>query len=783
MAFKVYKRIGIRRDNNLSDLSNPTTALNNLLDTLAPLSDESFFTEDLDAIRNLFSQGLDNSEYKGIIDSAIEFTTPNGTNTEFNPRITYQNRLDKFTAFAGEPRFNGGNGLTANYYQNDQINFNTDADFNYGVGIANFENETVGQIFTGITTEGIIESDNFWEAGNFEYTGKIHPQSVKSNVGVKWEGFYTPSVTGEVNFNVSSTGYFTFDFARDGYDNVVGGGTTYTEYARIGITTTVNGTKSGTEIVVVPTTTVKHVGIGMSASGSGIRAGSKVSGYDRATGSITLENPDGDPIQSTGSTSVTFFRDIGSSVRSFVRTQVLTAYERYRIRIRYFHPKSVNTSNLSRSVDINFKESNMTENGQLRFNQLYSLDYDFSDSAKGEFNDYYDQSVRFGGSNTDGIGSRTSSNNYVKLKSTKKIDIKYKVKGNYADIVRTTVNTTLTNNSSIIGGFSSGNPTSGIEVGNYVFGNNIPEGARVTDVYINQFVVIDKLATASGTSISLLFVDHRGFVKRVRVSANGGSTSINAISGFSFRADPPNATTTHTDIQKGMIALSPNINGFKRVTNVEPTQVTLSGSVSTGGNEDVLFYQSRGLKDNTLQIFCDRLDGIPSVKCLVANTSGATLGIGTDIIPVDDTSVIQDNWNIQGFNFWPNTQIESIDPSAKEITIKEPQGRGLRRAMTDNSQFTATSNGDDRQLCCPPTDTSPPFNATEEGLETVFNERPNLKFNAGNIVFDQLSATFPTGTTKITTASPTSPVNRKIDIKTPLSAQPFKILGYVDTNP
>ena len=42
MAFKVYKRIGIRRDNNLSDLSNPTTALNNLLDTLAPLSDESF---------------------------------------------------------------------------------------------------------------------------------------------------------------------------------------------------------------------------------------------------------------------------------------------------------------------------------------------------------------------------------------------------------------------------------------------------------------------------------------------------------------------------------------------------------------------------------------------------------------------------------------------------------------------------------------------------------------------------------------------------------------------
>ena len=779
MAFKVYKRVGLRRNNNLSDLSNPTKGLNNLLDSLAPLTGESFVDADLDAIRNIFSQGLDNDEYKGIVDSAIEFTTPNGKNIEFNPRITYQNRLDKFASFAGEPRFNGGDGLTANYYQNDQINFNTDADFNYGVGIADFENSTAGQIFTGITTEGAIDSDKFWEQGNFEYTGKIHPQSVKSNVGVKWEGFFVPSVTGNLNLNVSSTGYFTVDFEKDGY---VGGGSTYTEYARVGITTTVSGTKSGTEIVVVPTNTVKHVGIGMSASGSGIRAGSKVSGYDRATGSITLENPDGDPIETSGSTDVIFFRDVGTSVRSFVKTHVLTAYQRYRIRLRYFHPRSVNTARLARSVDVNYRESNMAEDGQLRFNKLYSLDYDFSDSAKGEFNDYYDQSVRSGGSNTDGIGSRTSSNNYIKLKSTKKIDIKYKVKGNYVDIVRAggTVGTNLTNNSSIIGGFDANNPTSGIEVGNYVFGTGIPDGARVTDVFINQFVVIDKLATTSGTSIALLFVDHRGFVKRVRVSNNGGSTTINAVSAFSFRATLPNATTTHTDIQKGMIALSPNINGFKRVTNVEPTQVTLSGSVSTGGNEDVLFYQSRGLKDNTLQIFCDRLDGIPSVKCLVANTSGATLGIGTDIIPVDDTSVIQDDWNIQGFNFWPNTQIESIDPSAKEITIKEPQGRGLRRAMTDNSQFTATSNGDDRQLCCPPTDTSPPFNATEEGLETVFNERPNLKFNAGNIVFDQLSATFPTGTSKITTASPTSPVNRKIKIRTP--SGDFRILAY-ESNP
>ena len=36
--------------------------------------------------------------------------------------------------------------------------------------------------------------------------------------------------------------------------------------------------------------------------------------------------------------------------------------------------------------------------------------------------------------------------------------------------------------------------------------------------------------------------------------------------------------------------------------------LTLSDSVSTVANEEVFFYQSRGLKDNSLMAFCDRFD-------------------------------------------------------------------------------------------------------------------------------------------------------------------------------
>ena len=64
MPLKIYKRIGIRRDNNLSDLSNTTDALNNLLDDLATGNDETFIKEDLNCIKNIFSEGMTSSQFQ-----------------------------------------------------------------------------------------------------------------------------------------------------------------------------------------------------------------------------------------------------------------------------------------------------------------------------------------------------------------------------------------------------------------------------------------------------------------------------------------------------------------------------------------------------------------------------------------------------------------------------------------------------------------------------------------------------------------------------------------------
>ena len=143
-----------------------------------------------------------------------------GNTREYDPRITYQNRLDKIEIFTGNPRLNGGDGLTANYYQNDQILFDEHENFEYNIADINLNTGGVtgGNVFKGETTEGIIPSDKFWEAGNFSYTAKIHPQSAKVNTGVKWEGYFIPSISGKVLFDISSTGYFTMDFQQEGYE-------------------------------------------------------------------------------------------------------------------------------------------------------------------------------------------------------------------------------------------------------------------------------------------------------------------------------------------------------------------------------------------------------------------------------------------------------------------------------------------------------------------------------------------------------------------------------------
>ena len=692
---KVFQRIGIRRDKNFGDLSDSVEGLNNLLDTLIDSSDATFISQDLDPIRGLASEGLESDEYRNFIGSAVEQTDTSGVNSAIFPRISYQNRLDKFEITAGLPRISGGDGLTAKYYNQDQVQDTTD-------------------IFTGITTGTSIPDDSFWETGNFNYTGKIHPQSVNSAGGVQWEGFFVPTQTGPYTFNVSSSMGVTMDFEAERYSGTGIG--TYTEYVRVGLAHTVTSATTTPNTVTVPTASVKNIGRGMTVVGAGISTGTKVESISRSTGVITLENPDGDSIiTANGSVSVTFKRDAGENASSTFSTHPLEKLRRYRIRARFFVYSGIDARGLEKAIAFTYNPPGTQTATYLRYNNLYTLDYDFTDPRKGTFNKFLDQSVLSGGNKEDAterIGG-TVSNDYIRIKSTKKVDIKYKVKTTKAAVERKSFTGSWSAGSKVI----SLSDTTNLEIGNYLFAgaNQLTASSttpvRIVNIVTNELLIIDTPTTNSSSGATITALDHRGFVKKVTASGSGGTISI---SGGNTQF-----------LKTGQIAIWDGVSAYTGITT-NGTSSSFTVFPSQGfGSRSVYIYESRGLIDKALNAFC-----VPAQTRCVLVTAAANVPAQT--LTVESTAGYVNGMTIQGFNF----------ASGTTITVTGATTISLSAAITKNinpgSNFTVTSLNDDRSLCCPPTDTSPPFNPTEEGLETT-NSEPNFEITGGALKFDELS--------------------------------------------
>ena len=715
MGIKIYKRIGLRRDKNLSDLSDPTSALNNLLNGLTVGGNYSFITEDLDPIRGAAALGLTPEGYQQFIASAETVTSASGANSDFFPRITYQNRLDRLEVFAGEPRLFGGNGLTAKYYNKTQVFINS------------------ANIFSG----NPFKIDNFWEAGNFTYSGKITPEAIDVNGGVEWEGYFIPITTGEHTFYVDTTALTTFEFETEGYISGIG---TYTEQSRVGIASTfaATGSINTNTITLSSASNTKYVGIGQSVTASGILAGTVVENYNRDNGVITLTPPTGSTyaLSSNVSGNVTFSKAIGQSTQIYYRTYVLEKFRKYRVRFRYYIPQNIDGTNVQRNINFDFIRPNGSNDENLRFNNLYALDYDFGDLSKGDFVTFLDNSLTSGGGTS---GGTSSSNDYVKIQTSKKVDIRYQPKSSVSDVVKLTVSGTTTNNSSVV----TLSNTSGLELGNYVYGTNITDGTTIKEIIINNSVVLSQNATGSGT-VDLTFVDHRGLVKRAVGGGIAGSFILTSGSTINLKS--------------GMIMIGAGVQAYTGITTTgSVTAFTISPSQTIGAGTTVYFYQSRGLINNALDPFCP----IASNRCAVVTVAA---GIGSTIIQVNSTTGISNGWSVQGFQFAPGTTVTGT--TATTISLST----GIINSLIVGGNFTVTNGTADKTLCCPPTDTSPPFNPTVEGLETVSASK-NLRIESGNIKFDVLRVGIANTITSYSTGNTSG---SRLSIQTPSGT--FKIL-------
>jgi hypothetical protein len=106
---------------------------------------------------------------------------------------------------------------------------------------------------------------------------------------------------------------------------------------------------------------------------------------------------------------------------------------------------------------------------------------------------------------------------------------------------------------------------------------------------------------------------------------------------------------------------------------------------------------------------------------------------GSTQLSVVSTAGVSAGWYVYGSQFADGTTITSVDNSTT-ITLSN----GTTNAIGDGANFTVSSSTiSQKTLCCPPTDTSPPFDATTEGIDTSSNF-PSLNL-AGTVSFESLS--------------------------------------------
>ena len=796
MSRKIYKRFGLRRDKDFGDLSSAEISLNNLLDGLVDDVDSTFISNDLNAIRNINNAGLSNSQYKVVVGSTTIYTTSAGSNIEYKPHITFQNKLDKFKVFSGNPRIAGGDGLSARYWQKDQIIPSQGHDPGPHFQHWKNTNSSESEVLAGITTMGQIPPDTHWERGQFDYTGKLHPQSVLTDGGVTWEGYFVPENTGNYSFRVDTTGYTTVDFNLDGYEEdldnnqtdasitAVGAGNTYKEWHRVGVSTTFLGSSPlNSNEIVIQADYSKTIGIGMSVSGSGIvndgdvwptveSYGNPING---STSTVKLQPVSGQTysvLNSFTDNNLTFFREMGDEVGLTFTTQYLIALRKYRIRIRFFFPKDVNTSKLERSIKIDYTTPGGSTTN-LYYYRLFPLDYTFSESVKGDFNKYFDTAVRFGGTNHIGIGGTlpisggtnfSGDEPYIRIRTNNKIHAKYSPKTALASIQRRQQACSGTTGSIVLGCSSTG----GIEIGNYVFGPDsspiVEEGTRVLDVIVNDSIILDRPAIATNGSQILEFINHRGFVKRIKGAATtAGGTTVNFASGYK---------TDDTDswkqkLTKGMLVLAKtqageDITPYTRITTVNDgsNSIILSNGGMTTVTTNIYIYQSKGLIDRSLETFCPQT-GSAITRCVLVGADTNRADAPREINLVDRTG-LSNNMIIQGFGIPDGTVISDVSTNPIEISAD------LTKDIAEGATVTIfeDSLSGDRQLCCPPTDTSPPFSSSPDGLMSPDSNK-HLSVTQGNIVFDELKFKFPSDLTgRVAVFNTADVVNRQIHIKT-----------------
>lgn len=221
MSRTKYVKFGARADKNLSDLPNPTLALDNILDNISVQVDSDgnplrFTSADLLPLVGIAQGPLgdrvdvngNSTEFTQLANTTVEGTLVGSDNTSviIEPKVTIQDHINNFKVSLGDPPWiNGGTGPSATIASVERLNGNT---INYPESLVNATQSRQGNEYRVLAGDATMTFDNLQLVCDSLYGDTTSTTRITSPVG---NGVLeTTAITNGLPCVITSSGSFDF---------------------------------------------------------------------------------------------------------------------------------------------------------------------------------------------------------------------------------------------------------------------------------------------------------------------------------------------------------------------------------------------------------------------------------------------------------------------------------------------------------------------------------------------------------------------------------------------
>lgn len=788
-----YQKFGLRRDKNLADLANPTTALGNILDNLIDADSQTSFIPDdlLSAITGLRDTTLTAEDIQKTKATVRTYTDDAGNAIPFEPLQTIEDNIRNFKVYVGDPPFNGGgDGIEALFVPWDAME-----DRN---GAWSSANEATKKAWTGDqlynnsyvapnkVEPGLEGPFDFWDNGIFIFGAKLYNDFTDTFGLIQWEGYVQGSqvfdmeTTGLLKIEIDKLDNGNWEFIKNVYDET-----------RTGIQVVASSYDSGNDVSTLTlddSEDSKVICIEDIADFGGANNTFTVTGLDQTTftveGDVTANN-------TFTPTTVDFSFELGGEqiLRTGRETRVPSTAVGglIKIRISYYFPNTADGRNFPEKRFVDFNED---ATDRIPYSNFYT---EVPTGNPGIYTYQYFEENRLSKRNKF-ISPRNSSEDTTALQTAKLVFANYtppetfgsKYRGGPTvfwkggDRFRVVADTSGFNSVSVgdwaVFEVFTGSTRKTLVATIEDIGTEVIDDVNYREVFIDKGTVTTFESTHGSITVDDECVMHVwkpegliGFVELNSSSSYPNFAMANMTGGEKLSylnatadvlSDYMVAGSSQGMNSSGTIQSTSTFTHFKRIEKISNTSINTfniySGDSYTPISNSLwvaAVYAHTGLQDLSTLSQCAGTYGVEVT---------ATAATGQAVIQVSDTSRITAGDYVQfgntsgGTNYVSNfiaagTTVSSVD-SSTQITLSSNIGVGSTpEAIPQNATlvFVEQSQGNPgsnaKEFCVLPLNTAPPFTGTDEGLRTTSSSRGDAT-NFPNLVAEKLifaEAQFP----------------------------------------